>query len=112
MVCDERNEFYNCPGNVEVISGLNKTQAIGHAVRSMNPQLVICDEIGSVEEAEQLLAFMNTGVRFICSVHADSVDKLWMKPNIKLLLDNKVFDKIAVISGQNNFFCIREMIDV
>jgi len=112
VVCDERNEFSDYLSNCDLISGINKTDAIAQAVRSMNPDIIVCDEIGSETEAQQLLSFMNTGVKFICSVHADTVDRLWSKPNIKILLDNRVFDKIAVLSAENNKYFIREITDV
>ncbi len=112
VVCDERNEFYSEKTGCDLISGINKTDAIAQAVRCLNPEIIICDEIGSENEARQLLSFMNTGVKFICSVHADTVDRLWLKPNIKILLDNRVFDKIAVLATENNRYFVREIVNV
>ncbi len=112
VICDERNEFTDYITDCDIISGINKADAIAQAVRSMNPDIILCDEIGSEKEAQHLLSFMNTGVKFICSVHADTVDRLWSKPNIKILLDNNVFDKIAVLASENNNYFIREVTDV
>ncbi|MBQ8604485.1 MAG: Flp pilus assembly complex ATPase component TadA [Oscillospiraceae bacterium] len=112
VVCDERNEFHDCSTYCDIISGVNKTIAIAQAVRSMNPDIIICDEIGGESEAQQLLSFMNTGVRFICSVHAENVDRLWLKPNIRLLLENRVFDKIVLLGRDEETYFIKETVNV
>ena len=112
VVCDERNEFSSEIFPCHCISGVNKAVAVSQAVRTLNPDVIVCDEIGMKKEAERLLSFMNTGVRFICTVHCDSVDRLYLKPNIKTLLDNRVFDKIAVLAVENNRYFIRETVNV
>lgn len=112
VICDERGEFSDCIRNCDVISGISKTDAIQQAVRSMNPQIIICDEIGSEKESIQMLSFMNTGIRFICSVHAENINQLWRKPNIRILFENKIFDKVAFLGFEKGIFFIREITDV
>lgn len=100
VVCDERNELFSYRTNCDFIAGIPKYRAIEQATRSLNPDIIICDETGSLSEAKSILNYLNTGVRFICTVHSDSIEKLYTKPGIKLLLDNGVFDKIIQLSAK------------
>lgn len=108
VVCDERKELFLSDLKCDYISGINKSEAIRHATRSMNPDYIVCDEIGGEGEAKAILSSVNTGVKFICTVHAGSVDALYLKPNIKLLLDAKLFDKIILLEHSENKFFIKE----
>jgi len=112
VICDERNELYDNNLNCDYISGIKKHTAIMHAVRTMNPDIIACDEIGDVNEAEQILSGVNSGVKFICSVHGDILEDIYCKPNINLLLINRVFDKIILLSKENNCFIVKEVINV
>ena len=109
-VCDERNELFDDVLCCDYVSGINKAQAIEQATRSLNPDIIICDEIGGKKESEKILNYINTGVKFICTVHCDSIYSLYQKPNIQCLLSADVFDKIVLLSRQ--CFEIEEIIDV
>ena len=111
-VCDERGELKSSSLNCDFITGLNKAQAIQQAVRALNPDIIVCDEIGSIKESNEILDSMHSGVRFICTVHSDNISDLRFKPGINLLLESKVFDKIALLSHENNRFYIKEIRDV
>ena len=108
-VCDERKEIYHPSLYGDFIISLPKSVAILQAVRVMNPDYIICDEIGSKNEAENILSAMHSGVKFICSAHCDSIQDLYNKPNIKLLLENNVFDKVVLLDASDNVFWIKEV---
>ncbi len=84
--------------NVDIYSGYPKGVAIELATRTMNPQYIICDEIGSLEEARALLEVENTGVPLLASAHAQSVKELLCRPNIRLLHRSGVFDRYVGIT--------------
>ena len=111
-ICDERREIYNKKTNCDVIQGIKKATAVSMATRTLNPQFIICDEIGSTEEANEIISAVNTGVKFICSAHATTVNDIYKRPNIKILIDNDIFKRIVVLSSENNNFCIKEIADV
>ena len=56
----------------------------------MNPEVIICDEIGD-EEAAKILAAQNSGVPLIASAHGASFDEIMRRQGIKRLYDCKVF---------------------
>jgi len=111
-LCDERKELYTGNVNADVIQGIKKPVAISMATRTLNPQYIICDEIGLKEEAEEILSAVNTGVNFICSAHAETINQVFKRPNIKILIENGVFEKMVLVSQKNKKFYIEEIVDV
>ena len=112
VVCDERNELFTEGTDCDYISGLNKSEAIENATRSLNPDIIICDEIGDTRESEKILSAVNSGVKFVCSIHADNMNSLNSKPNIKRLLDAGIFDKIIILTCEKNIYAIKEIVNV
>ncbi len=112
VVCDERNELYCGFSNCDYIAGVPKYKAVEQATRSMNPDYIICDEIGDERESKRILSAVNSGVKFVCSVHGDSFESLYKKPNAKILMDNNVFDKIVILTQNKGSYYIKEVIDV
>jgi stage III sporulation protein AA len=68
-----------------VLSGYPKGQGIEIAVRSMNAQVVLCDEIGNAEEAQALLSAANCGVPVIATAHAADIRHLLVRPGFDML---------------------------
>jgi stage III sporulation protein AA len=85
--------------NTDVLSGFPKRVAMEMAIRSLSPQVVVCDEIGSQEEAQGLLSCMHSGVQIIASVHAGSMEELYRKPWVKSLLLAGVFPFLVLLDG-------------
>lgn len=118
-VIDERKEIFpeksnlNLIGpNTDVLSGYPKAQGISMAIRTLSPDVIICDEIGQKTEIDEMLSGMNSGVRFILSVHASSYDELRRKSIYKYLSMNSGFKNIVFLSGSNNPCVISKIIDL
>ena len=75
----------------DVLSGYPRAKGIEIATRTMSPEVIICDEIGSKEEAEAILSAQNSGVPLIATAHADSLSRLLKRPNIRTLYDSGIF---------------------
>ena len=101
-VIDTRMELYTDAllhaDHVDLYSGYPKGLAIELATRTMNPQYIVCDEIGSLEEARALLEVENTGVPLLASAHAKSKEDLLRRPNIRLLHRAGVFHRYVELS--------------
>ncbi|MDR1734231.1 MAG: stage III sporulation protein AA [Oscillospiraceae bacterium] len=82
----------NVGPNTDVLTGYPKAEAILLAIRSLSPELIICDELGGREDTEALLAGANAGVKFAASVHAGSVDEAKKRPVLRGLEEAGVFD--------------------
>ena len=62
------------------------------AARTMNPQLMVCDEIGDNEEAQAIIAAQNCGVPLLASAHGDTVEGLLRRTAIMNLHMAGVFE--------------------
>lgn len=83
---------------LDVMSGYPRDAGIEIAVRTLGAQLIICDEIGSIEDAHATLGAANCGVPLIASAHAASVDELLERPAMALLHRAHVFGKYVGLS--------------
>ena len=104
-VVDSRREIeterFMAIDNLDILSGYPKAHGISIATRSMNPQYLVCDEIGELEEAKMLLSASNVGVPLIASAHAKNINELLSRSNIKLLHKQGVFDMYVKIEREN-----------
>lgn len=103
-VVDERGEIVDrgllpLGGCLDVLRGYPKPAGILQAVRTLSPQVVICDELGTLAETEQLLQAVNCGVRFVASIHAGSLEELFRRPQFQLLQKEKAFEKVLLLRG-------------
>lgn len=102
-VIDERDEIY-LPGIFsksicDFLSGMTKIKGIEIACRVLSPQIIICDEIASPEEAEKITRAKNSGIIFIASIHSDSFENALKKDYIKNMFDKGVFGTCLTLSG-------------
>lgn len=110
FVCDERGEigavFAGIPQNdlginCDVITSYPKSEGIIIGIRSFSPDIIICDEIATEEEADAVKSGLGSGVRFALSVHAENETDLRKKPIIKSLLSTGNFKKIFLLSSKS-----------
>lgn len=104
---DCRKELFrteNFEGSIaDVYTAYPKAAAIEQATRTMSPQYIICDEIGS-DETDSILSAQNSGVPIIATAHAGSFDELLCRPGIKRLFDFCVFDEYIYLRRDEKGF--------
>ena len=76
---------------VDVLHGYPRAKGIEIATRTLSPEVIFCDEIGSAEEARAIMSAQNSGVPLIATAHADSREALFRRPNIRILYENNIF---------------------
>lgn len=81
----------------DVFVGYPKHIGISTAVKVMSPQIIACDEIGSLEDTKALEYALHSGIGLITAVHASSFDEAKNKPGIAALLREKAFAFTAVL---------------
>ena len=104
---DERGELAACVngepqndvGLCDVYDGYPKAEAIRQAVRSMAPQLILCDEIGGSEDAAAVAQCQNCGVRVIATAHAGSMEELRRRKPLQAILDSGAFSVFVFLKG-------------
>ncbi len=76
---------------IDALSGYPMAVGIEIATRTLSPEVIICDEIGSYEEAEAALSVVGGGVPIIASAHAGDLAELLARQPIRLLHELSVF---------------------
>ena len=103
-IIDSREEITpfmdECLLSSDVFISYPKGLAIEIATKTMTPELIICDEISSYEEAMAILMASCSGVKLIATTHASSFEELLRKENIKELLSHNVFDFALGVSRE------------
>ena len=108
---DSRDELGSFSGHAElsldVLCGYPKAEAMNIATAFMNPEVMICDEIGTLDEARSICAAQNCGVPLIASAHADSLQALLRRDAIRELHDACAFGSYVGIriSDGGGFNC-------
>ena len=101
-IIDERNELYSSDfsgPNTDVLSGFKKDKGVLIALRTLSPDIIVCDEINDITESKRILEGMNSGVKFIISLHASNKDELLKKEAFNTLIDSAGFDLVAFLSN-------------
>lgn len=106
LVLDERGEIdlgsKGCIGNfADKISFASKKVGFENGIRSLSPNLIITDELGSSDDVQALLYACNSGVSIMASVHADSVESFLAKEDFAKVIKEKVFKRFVVLSLRN-----------
>lgn len=105
-VVDERGEiaamYQGIPQNnigirTDVIENISKAKGMKMLIRSMAPEVIACDEIGSKEDMEAIKEAMISGVKGIFTIHGKNFEDLKSNKYIKELIDNKQIEKIIYI---------------
>ena len=107
-VIDERSEIAACYNGIpqmqvgtrtDVLDNCPKSEGIMMAIRSMSPDIIICDEIGTQRDMESILMAMNSGVSLITSIHGLGIEDLYNRSVFNELIENRVFQRAVVLSG-------------
>lgn len=109
-VVDERGEiaamYKNEPQNdlgikVDILSNISKSLGIKMLVRSMAPDIIVADEIGTKEDIEAIKYAVTSGVKGIFTAHANNIEDIKKSPILKELLDLNLIDKIIILDKNN-----------
>lgn len=104
-VVDERKEFcrsdYGERANIDIISGHRKWAGIDIAIRTMSPELIICDEIGAEDRSERFYDIASSGVPLAATVHAAASERLRSKEWMQRAIGAGVFSYYVFLSEIN-----------
>ena len=89
----------------DVINDIPKAIGIRMAIRSMAPQVVVADEIGSKEDVDTIKYAMCCGVKGIFTAHGSSLEEIKRNPELNELINNKIIEKIIKIEDKDNLKC-------
>ena len=83
----------------DVITNVSKPIGINILIRSMAPQIIACDEIGSKEDIEAIEKAFCSGVKGIFTAHGSSKSDILKNRNLKRLIDSRLIEKIIILDN-------------
>lgn len=107
-VVDERGELandtdkdgkVNLGERTDVISNISKDKGMKMLIRSMAPNVIVVDEIGTKEDVDAIKYAVTSGIKGIFTAHGDSFEKLLKSPILRELIDLNIIERIIVLSN-------------
>ena len=108
-VVDERSEigasFRGVPQcdvgmRTDLMDGCPKEAGMLRMLRSMGPQILAVDEVGTRADLEALLYGMNCGCKILATAHGTSIGDIRRKPVLKDMARERLFSRYVVLSGR------------
>ena len=84
--------------NSDVINNVPKSLGINMLIRSMSPQIIICDEIGSEQDIEAIEKATLSGTKGIFTAHANNIKEIKQNPNLIKLIEKRLIQRILILN--------------
>ncbi len=106
VVIDERNEIcaktefssFDLGANVDVLTYAPKEYGFSQAIRTLNPNYIVTDELMSISDAKGVLRAFNGGISVIATVHSNSIELVKNIGYLAPLINNRCFNYYVIIS--------------
>ncbi len=101
-VIDERSEIGSCYLGIaqndlglhtDILDSCPKTEGMLMALRTMSPQIIAVDEIGTLADARAIENITNSGVKIICTLHGKNLSDIKNREFIKSMVNEKIFER-------------------
>lgn len=105
-VVDERSEIGGCYMGVaqnqlgirtDVLDGCPKAEGMIMLIRSMRPEIIAVDEIGTAEDVHAIEYAMHCGCKMLATVHSRSVEELKRRPMLGKMIEEERFERYIVL---------------
>lgn len=119
-VVDERSEIGACymgtPQNelgirTDILDCCPKAKGMMMLIRSMSPQIIAVDEIGSKEDLDAIDYVIGCGCKLIATVHGSSIEDIKSKPTLSELVKKKLFERYIILSNVTGIGHLEEIYD-
>ena len=116
-IADERCEIaamhngesgFNLGYRTAVLDNCLKSDAMEMLLRSMSPDVILTDELGTKEDAKAAFDVLNSGVSVIASAHGRDIKQIMNRTAIRDIMP--LFDVIIILSKRNGAGTIESVI--
>ncbi|MBQ8164409.1 MAG: stage III sporulation protein AA [Clostridia bacterium] len=117
-IIDERSEICSCESGIpsndvgirtDVLDGCIKEKGIHMMLRSMAPQIIITDEIGSPGDYTAVASAINSGVKVISTTHGSSLKEVRARKEIGNMIDDNFFERFIILDASEGPGTVREI---
>lgn len=108
-IIDERSEIASSFNGIpqldvgirsDILDSCFKKDGMIMAIRSLSPEVLICDEIGTSGEIDALNMAFNSGVNIVVTIHGYNIDDVYKRSVFKDLLEKSILERIVVLSSR------------
>lgn len=105
-VVDERGEiaamYKGVPQNdlgerTDILNNISKEKGMRMIIRSMDPEVIVADEIGTKEDVEAIKYAITSGVKGIFTAHGASMKDIIKNPILKELYSLNIIERTILI---------------
>ncbi len=109
VVIDERSEIgasytgipqMNLGIRTDILDNCLKKEGMLMAIRSLSPDVLICDEIGTEEDISALNTAFNSGVNIVVTVHGSNLEDIKKRKVFDNLLVSGIIERVIVLSNR------------
>ena len=121
VIVDERSEIAACYNGIpqmnvgiraDILDNCLKKSGMIMAIRSLSPEVLVCDEIGTKGDLEALNMAFNCGVNIIATVHGYDINDVYGRSVFKDLIDNCILERIILLSNRKGAGTIEKIYKV
>lgn len=119
-VVDERSELGGCYMGVaqnhlgmrtDILDCCPKAEGMIMLIRSMSPQVIAVDEIGTPEEVHAIEYAMHCGCKMLASVHGESMEEIRKRPVLEQMVRQRRFERYVILGNQPTTGSIQSIFD-
>lgn len=86
--------------NTDVLRTVNKRDGIEIALRTMFPNFIAFDEVGTLDELEGIKGCFNAGVGIITTAHCLEMSDIWQREVTRKIVNMKAVENVALLSSK------------
>lgn len=120
---DERDEIANvhygqAQNNVgqscDILTGYPKQIGILTAIRTMSPEVIVCDELGDLSDIEALQFCINSGAKIIATIHGEfnPKSKQFSRRAVVEFINSGIFTNVVFLKGKGNLGKVERIVKV
>jgi len=105
-IIDERSEVAACYKGIpqmdvgirtDVLDNCLKSEGMIMAIRSLSPEVIICDEIGTSNDVDAIFSAFNSGVNVIVTIHGESIEDLYNRKVFCEMINNNILKRVIIL---------------
>ena len=81
----------------DILDNVSKDVGMKMLIRSMNPRVIVADEIGTKEDVEAINYGVTSGINGIFTAHGGNLEDIILNPILSKLYDLKIIEKVILI---------------
>ena len=84
----------------DILDSIPKSIGMKMLIRSMAPQVIAADEIGTFDDVESINYAICCGIKGIFTAHGNNLQDLELNPALNKLIQIKMFDRIVCLNSK------------